>query len=73
MKRLTEAHPLYKKLEKLFDFMADEGIQIESNGYLVVHAGGVSATIMDLEADPASLCEGVGELPPALEWKLIKQ
>jgi hypothetical protein len=71
-KRLTDKHPLHKKVKKLFDMMSKLGVHVEIDRYGRAHvsAVGEEAELVDLEG---SLGDPFGSFPPVFEWKLLRE
>jgi len=71
MKRLTEAHPLTKKLRELENYMIDKKISVEWNGYQMVfmdNVTGEEAYIRDMESG-----EACNDFPWMCETKLVRE
>jgi hypothetical protein len=72
--RLKPEHPSYQKIEKLFDFMDELGLTIETDrlGRVLVHDGTLPAVyLMDLESFLGDYDQTIPVLPPSTEWKLV--
>lgn len=70
--RLKEAHPLYYKLEKLFEFLESAKIDLCWNpyaGFIVTHEGKEYNLLDQEDRDRPSLYN----LPPTMEWKLCRE
>lgn len=67
MKRLTENHPLVKKLDKIFAIMEEEGVTFDPSGVIFVHHDGKTYRLQDREEANDMLSPSV---PPVFEWKL---
>jgi len=70
--RLTENHPLSKKVDALMQYLEDNNLMIEQSpynrGFLITDTKeNVEAYMKDLDS-----YEGVEALPAAFEFKLIK-
>ncbi len=68
-KKLTEKHPLYKKVEELEKFMNKLGIQLEWDGYHLVVTdteNNVTAMYRDMESG-----DDITEFPYGFEIKLV--
>lgn len=71
--RLKDDHPLFPKLEQLFDKMDELGIELwydPYRGFIVQHEKR-EYELLDLEdlGDRSSLTQ----LPPTMEWKLCRE
>tara|TARA_X000001382_G_C3034094_1_gene135721 strand:- start:68 stop:289 length:222 start_codon:yes stop_codon:yes gene_type:complete len=70
-KRLTEKHPLTEKYRKFEDFMIENKISVEWNGYRMVfmdNVTGETAYIRDAESS-----EECNDLPWMCETKLVRE
>lgn len=75
--RLKENHPFLKQLEEIFATMDKLGITITPtcDGNLLVRSKEYGEYyLMDLEMEyPSWRGSGIFELPPALEYKLVRE
>lgn len=79
MKRLTEKHPTYQKVQKLFDQMEEAKLSfyVADYGQILVKDDEFPETsfeLRDLEhEESSSIVQSIYELPPTLEWKVVKR
>jgi hypothetical protein len=70
--RLTDEHPLSKKLEKLFGLMDELGVRFHFDALLIeVEYESKLYRLMDLEARHCDGLSKVDILPPYMEYKLL--
>lgn len=74
--RLNEKHPFFKKLDKAFKHLEDEGIRIyiHSAGILTVvdmMDGYKEYELNDLESNGSGTHPSPNEIPPIFEYKLV--
>lgn len=70
--RLTDKHPFYQKVRKLFDIMEDMDISLGQDGMgrKVIRDKDHTVTLCDVEQDPHGFEMPMTTIPPTLEWKL---
>lgn len=72
--RAKPEHPLYRKLEQVFELMDQLHLSIENDrmGRTYVESDGQRYHLLDLESDMSNYDLTVGVLPPTTEWKLVR-
>ena len=73
-KRLTENHPVWKKVQQVFELMDQLGLRFEAPVGNVqpakVYHDGKMYELLDLE-DCGDGRNSVEDLPPVTEWKIV--
>lgn len=78
VKRLTQKHPTYQKVQKVFDLMDELGLVFDA------HSFGVGRTTIEDKEFPGTIFElrdleddgswpNPVEIPPTMEWKIIRE
>lgn len=69
-----ETSPIYKKLQRIFDVMKEEGIVIELEGPAFVQLSDDRFAYCIMDSEGVEQCnEFMPTLPPNLEWKLSRE